>query len=520
MTNHYCFRNVDEALPVLCRDLLEKGEEVESRAGSTKELTFVNIELTHPMEREVLLPSRKASYPAQIAETMWVLAGRNDMGFLSKYLPRATEFSDDGLVWRAGYGARLRNAGVRINDDIYDPRFALESVDPLWNVVDLLRRDPKTRQAVIGIWSNNLDSGVKSLDIPCNNWLHFLARDGKLNLHVATRSNDLIWGWSGINQFEWSALLQLVAELTGLDVGSLHFSISSLHLYERHYEKASKIGADRPQPRKSRPVPFGVHSETTRAELAKSFDLWFKSEGESVQAGRAPGLLGVWQGVVQLSRGNDVCLEKGETFPPYAIQALNESPLKKGQQLGLVGGVTPLLYIQRPGEDRHAQSAFRSEVINLHAEKDAAYGNSWCKRGEMLSILPNIARKVDRLEGGAETGDETQLDTAIDLFVYTVKYDLWKAYDRKPGENLKLSEVENSLWKGELLGLGEHTSDQELVRHCVRQFEATIRLVEHDPTDPQARVFITALCGYAAQLAYTRWLAHQDDTPNTEAVNQ
>ena len=513
MTNHYCFRNVGEALPVLCRDLLEKGQEVESRAGNTKELTFVNIELTHPMEREVLLPSRKASYPAQIAETMWVLAGRNDMQFLSKYLPRAKQFSDDGLVWRAGYGPRLRSAGYSV------AHAGLKPTDPLWNVVDLLRRDPETRQAVIGIWSNNLDSGVKSLDIPCNNWLHFLARDGKLNLHVATRSNDLIWGWSGINQFEWSALLQLVAELTGLDVGSLHFSISSLHLYERHYEKASKIGADRPQPRESLPVLFGVHSETTRAELAKAFDLWFRLEGESGQARRGASLLGVWQDAIQLSRGNNVFLDERETFPAYVLQALTGSPLKKGQQLGRVGFVTPLLYAQRPGED-HAQNAFRSEVINLHAEKDAAYGNSWCKRGEMLSILPNIARKVDRLEGGAETGDETQLDTAIDLFVYMVKYDLWKAYDRKPGENLKLSEVESALWKGELLGPGEHTSDRELVRHCVRQFEATIRLVEHDPTDPRARVFITALCGYAAQLAYTRWLAHQDGTPNTEAVNQ
>ena len=520
MTNHYCFRNVDEALPVLCRDLLEKGQEVESRAGNTKELTFVNIELTHPMEREVLLPSRKASYPAQIAETMWVLAGRNDMQFLSKYLPRARQFSDDGLVWRAGYGPRLRNAGIRINDDIYDPRFALESVDPLWNVVDLLRRDPETRQAVIGIWSNNLDSGVKSLDIPCNNWLHFLARDGKLNLHVATRSNDIIWGWSGINQFEWSALLQLVAELTGLDVGSLHFSISSLHLYERHYEKAAKIGADRPYPRNSPPVLFGAHSETTREGLKKSFDLWFEFEGGSARVRRSANLLGVWQDVIQLIHGNNVFLGEGETFPSYALQALNGSPRKKGQQLGRVGSLTPLLYTKRPGEDRHTQDAFRSEVIKLHAEKDAAYGNSWCKRGEMLSILPNIARKVDRLEGGAETGDETQLDTAIDLYVYLVKYDLWKAYDRKPGENLKPSEVENSLRKGELLGLGERTSDRELVSHCVRQFEATIRLVEHDPTDPRARVFITALCGYAAQLAYTRWLAHQDDTPNTEAVNQ
>ena len=510
--NHYCFRNVDEALPVLCRDLLEKGQEVESRAGNTKELTFVNIELTHPMEREVLLPSRKASYPAQIAETMWVLAGRNDMGFLSKYLPRATEFSDDGLVWRAGYGTRLRNAGVRINDDIYDPRFALESVDPLWNVVDLLRRDPKTRQAVIGIWSNNLDSGVKSLDIPCNNWLHFLARDGKLNLHVATRSNDLIWGWSGINQFEWSALLQLVAELTGLDVGSLHFSISSLHLYERHYEKASKIGADRPQPRKSRPVPFGVHSETTRAELAKFFDLWFRFEGGSAQVSRSASLLGVWQDAIQLSHGNNVFLCEGETFPAYVLQALTGSPLKKGQQLGRVVFVTPLLNIQRPGEDHHAQNAFQSEVIKLHRDKDAAYGDSWCKRGEKFSILPNIARKVDRLSSGKDTDDETQLDTAIDLYVYLAKYSCWLE-GRSPSP---IEDVEKLIRSDRKL-LIPAVEVPQAVKRVELKFEHILGRVEQSPkSDYPASV--ARLRTLAGNLAYTRWC--QQGSVNTEAVNQ
>ena len=509
--NHYCFRNVDEALPVLCRDLLEKGQEVESRAGNTKELTFVNIELTHPMEREVLLPSRKASYPAQIAETMWVLAGRNDMKFLAKYLPRAKEFSDDGLVWRAGYGPRLRNAGLRINDDIYDPRFArfaIESVDPLWSVVELLRRDPETRQAVISIWNNHLDSGAQSLDIPCNNWLHFLARDGRLNLHVATRSNDIIWGWSGINQFEWSSLLQLVAELTGLEVGSLHFAISSLHLYERHWEKAAKIADDRPPLRKSsRPVLFGAHSETTREGLKKSFDMWFKFEGGSARVRRSASLLGVWQDVIQLSRGNNVFLEKGETFPSYALQALNESPRKKGQQLGRAGFVTPLLYIKTYDCRR-----FDEEVISLHRDKDAAYGDSWCKRGEMFSILPNIARKVDRLSSGKDTDDETQLDTAIDLYVYLAKYSCW--LDGR--SSAPIEDVEKLIRSDQKL-LTPAVEVPQAVADLENRFGRILERVEQSPkSDYPASV--ARLRTLAGNLAYTRWC--QQGSVNTEQANQ
>jgi hypothetical protein len=65
-------------------------------------------------------------------------------------------------------------------------------------------------------------------------------------------------------------------------------------------------------------------------------------------------------------------------------------------------------------------------TIHLHRQKDAAYGNAWKKRGEVIGVMANVARKADRLEnvaGGApDTPDESNLDTAIDLFVYVVKY--------------------------------------------------------------------------------------------------
>src|SRR5258708_36335374 len=74
---------------------------------------------------------------------------------------------------------------------------------------------------------------------------------------------------------------------------------------------------------------------------------------------------------------------------------------------------------------------FRDAVRRLHRAKDAAYRNSWKKRGEVMSVMANIARKVDRLEnvaGGAlATSDESLLDTAIDLLVYTLKYQTYLA---------------------------------------------------------------------------------------------
>jgi len=74
---------------------------------------------------------------------------------------------------------------------------------------------------------------------------------------------------------------------------------------------------------------------------------------------------------------------------------------------------------------------FREAVRLLHRAKDAAYRDAWKRRGEVLSILANIARKVDRLEYGLDgapaTTDETWVDTAVDLLVYCLKYQAYLA---------------------------------------------------------------------------------------------
>jgi hypothetical protein len=69
----------------------------------------------------------------------------------------------------------------------------------------------------------------------------------------------------------------------------------------------------------------------------------------------------------------------------------------------------------------------RAAVVNLHRDKSGAYGNAWKKRGEVISVLANLARKVDRLAAGGITRDENVLDTAVDLLVYAIKYQTFLA---------------------------------------------------------------------------------------------
>jgi hypothetical protein len=78
-----------------------------------------------------------------------------------------------------------------------------------------------------------------------------------------------------------------------------------------------------------------------------------------------------------------------------------------------------------------SEEELRQAVQRLHRTKDAAYRDAWKKRGEVMSIMANIARKVDRLEyavaGAPAAADESLLDTAVDLLIYTLKYQTYLA---------------------------------------------------------------------------------------------
>jgi hypothetical protein len=67
----------------------------------------------------------------------------------------------------------------------------------------------------------------------------------------------------------------------------------------------------------------------------------------------------------------------------------------------------------------------------VHRPKDRAYRDAWRKRGEVLGIFANIARKYDRLvvalDEEAVPGTEALGDTVADLAVYAGKYATWLA---------------------------------------------------------------------------------------------
>jgi thymidylate synthase len=219
-------RGINDAVKQLIHDVHHFGTETKSDKGTVKEINRLLLEIERPVNRYLCIPGRKNNIYAMIAETMWVLSGTNLIEpLLSAVLPRAKDFSDDGVSWRAGYGPRLYKDGQ------------------LDTAINRLRKSPATRQSVISIYDPALDTdsaihaqlGVSaSKDVPCNNMLYLYTdpdNRNRLNLSVIQRSGDALWGFGSINIFEWSFLQEVVASVLGMDVGTYAHYCNNTHIY-------------------------------------------------------------------------------------------------------------------------------------------------------------------------------------------------------------------------------------------------------------------------------------------------
>lgn len=244
-------RNVNEALALGVMHFADRNNGairvIAPRGQTTLEhKSPVCTQYLAPMERVLFSEARDANPFFHLMEALWILAGRQDVAWLAQFNKNIASFSDNGVVFHAPYGYRLRyHFGI----------------DQLEQVIYKLQDDPDTRQAVLQIWDGRVDLTAKSKDIPCNDLVMLKVRDGRLNATVACRSNDMIWGAYGANAVQFSVLQEFIARAIGVDVGTYHQVSDSFHVYidnpkweplqrERgmHYLDLYADGAVRPYP--------------------------------------------------------------------------------------------------------------------------------------------------------------------------------------------------------------------------------------------------------------------------------
>lgn len=218
-------RNPMEALAKGINTIAQYGEVIESRNGPTLELPQPCATVySKPWERVLISSLRDANPFFHLMEAIWILAGRYDVKFLNEFNKRMVDYSDDGVEFNAPYGYRMR-------DNVSDGQFHYpKPFDQIAHIINILRKDPQSRQAVAQIWDvDDLTKDTK--DKACNMSAVFRIRNGKLCLTVYNRSNDMIWGAYGANVVQFSMLQEYVAAHLGLPLGEYTQVTNSYHVY-------------------------------------------------------------------------------------------------------------------------------------------------------------------------------------------------------------------------------------------------------------------------------------------------
>jgi len=154
------------------------------------------------------------------AECLWMMSGRDDSEWISKFNPRMRDFANESGIFHGAYGYRWR---------------ILWGIDQILAICNLIKKDPWTRRAVISMWDTALDLDQTQKDLPCNTHIYFRRNGTSLDMTVCNRSNDLVWGALGSNIVHFSFLMELIAHEVGLEVGKMYQFTNNLHVYERHW---------------------------------------------------------------------------------------------------------------------------------------------------------------------------------------------------------------------------------------------------------------------------------------------
>lgn len=197
-----------------------------SRAGPVLAMPAPTIlEISHPMERVITDVARDCNPFFHVMETIWMFAGSDKVDFPAMFNSGYRQYAEDNGVVHGAYGKRWRD---HFQPAEIGPRFKMDQIQL---AIAILRKDPESRQVVLGMWDPSEDLGAKKRDRPCNTHIYFRHVDGGLDMTVCNRSNDLLWGMLGANIVHMTYLHELVAFGSDLAIGAYRVFTNNLHVY-------------------------------------------------------------------------------------------------------------------------------------------------------------------------------------------------------------------------------------------------------------------------------------------------
>lgn len=210
----------------LLNRILDEGVQKGDRTGTGTLSVFGNQMRFNMQDGFPLLTTKKLHLKSIIYELLWFLRGDTNVLYLQEHGVRIwNEWADENGDLGPVYGHQWRSW----------PDYKGGTIDQIKNVVDMIKHNPDSRRMLVTAWN---PAEVEDMALPpCHCLFQFYVADGRLSLQLYQRSADSFLGVP-FNIASYALLLQMIAQVTGLEAGEFIHTTGDTHLYLNHLEQA------------------------------------------------------------------------------------------------------------------------------------------------------------------------------------------------------------------------------------------------------------------------------------------
>lgn len=227
----------------LLKRILSEGREVENRTG----INTVKVP-SHHFQLDVgdefpILTTKQLFIRQAVLEMLWIYqAQSNDVRWLKE---RNVNIWDEWEIDKEGYWNAVQmlpdESGKLVKTEVhkyFGPQWAhtigtaygwiVKKFGLTQQLIEKLRHNRGDRRMVVSLWQNDyLETAVLPSCVWSSEWD---VTDGKLNAWVHQRSCDVPLGLP-FNVTQYAVLLRMLAQVSGLEAGTLDWSIKDAHIY-------------------------------------------------------------------------------------------------------------------------------------------------------------------------------------------------------------------------------------------------------------------------------------------------
>ena len=226
---------MQQYLDLLSR-ILNEGVHKGDRTGTGTLSVFGNQMRFNLHDGFPLLTTKKLHLKSIIYELLWFLRGDTNIHYLQEHGVRIwNEWADENGELGPVYGHQWRSW----------PDYKGGTIDQIANVLDQIKHNPNSRRMLVTAWN---PAEVDDMALPpCHCLFQFYVADGRLSLQLYQRSADTFLGVP-FNIASYALLLQMMAQVTGLEAGEFIHTTGDTHLYSNHIEQAKLQLTRTPRP--------------------------------------------------------------------------------------------------------------------------------------------------------------------------------------------------------------------------------------------------------------------------------